>query len=425
MNAFARLSPRIAIVAVAVILLAATFLFVHQPDETKTVTAHFPRAVSVYTGTDVRVLGVNVGRVTAVIPEGNSVRVEMEYDADVDLPKDAKAVVVTPTLVADRFVQLSPVYSSGPTMKDGADIALPDSGVPVELDRIYASIRDLAEALGPNGVNKDGSLNHLLEAGANALDGQGQRGNEMIRQLSAAAATFGEGAGPLFDTVTELAQFTDTLATNDKLVRAFVKDLAGVSSSLVSERAEIQKALQAVADSVGTVKTFVQDNRQALVTDVEKLTSLMKTINSERNSIDTALAVAPVAINNLTLAYNAESGTIGSRIGVQGQLWDADGFLCAIVQQSQMPKVSKDLACSIFEQLLEPVEDNIPAIPNGKQGGTQAGKQSGQVDDAAGSRVAQTQPAQTQPAQSQAAETQAQYASDDTPTMTELLGGGS
>ena len=357
-----------------------------QPGETKTVTAHFPRAVSVYKGTDVRVLGVNVGRVTAVIPEGNSVRVEMEYDADVDLPEDAKAVVVTPTLVADRFVQLTPVYSSGPAMKDGADIPLPDSGVPVELDRIYASIRDLAEALGPNGVNKDGTLNHLLEAGANALDGQGQRGNEMIRQLSAAAATFGEGAGPLFDTVTELAQFTDTLATNDKLVRAFVKDLAGVSASLVSERAEIQKALAAVADSVGTVKTFVQDNRQALVTDVEKLTRLMKTINSERDSIDTALAVAPVAISNLTLAYNHESGTIGSRIGIQGQLWDADGFLCAIVQQSQMPQVSKDLACTIFEQLLEPVEDNIPAIPR-QAGRKQSGKQAGQVDDTAGSRV--------------------------------------
>ena len=75
-------------------------------------------------------------------------------------------MIVTPTLVADRFVQLTPAYSSGPTMEDGADIPLPDSGVPVELDRIYASLRDLAEALGPNGVNKDGTLNHLLEAGA-------------------------------------------------------------------------------------------------------------------------------------------------------------------------------------------------------------------------------------------------------------------
>jgi phospholipid/cholesterol/gamma-HCH transport system substrate-binding protein len=422
MNAFARLSPRIAIVAVAAILLAATFFFLRQPGDTKTVTAHFPRAVSVYKGTDVRVLGVNVGRVTAVIPEGNSVRVEMEYDGDVDIPKDAKAVVVTPTLVADRFVQLTPVYSSGPKMRDDADIPMPDSGVPVELDRIYASIRDLAEALGPNGVNKDGSLNHLLEAGANALGGQGQRGNDMIRQLSAAAATFGQGAGPLFDTVEELAQFTNTLATNDKVVRAFVKDLAGVSASLISERSEIQKALAAVADSVGTVKTFVQANRQALVTDVEKLTRVMKTINSERDSIDTALAVAPVAINNLTLAYNNESGTIGSRIGIQGQLWDSDGFLCAIVQQSQMPQVGKDLACSIFKQLLEPVENNIPAIPSGKQ--------AGRVDDAAGTGRAQT-PAAATGADSaageaaDAAQTQARYVTDDTPTLAGLLGGGS
>jgi virulence factor Mce-like protein len=416
MNALSRTTPRAAVVAVAALLLAGTFLLVRQPQETKTVTAHFPRAVSVYQGTDVRVLGVNVGRVTAVIPEGNSVRVEMEYDADVDVPKDAQAVVVTPTLVADRFVQLTPVYTDGPAMADGADIPLPDSGVPVELDRIYASIRDLAEALGPNGVNKDGTLNHLLEAGAHALDGQGQRGNEMIRQLSEAAATFGQGAGPLFDTVEELARFTDTLATNDTLVRAFVKDLAGVSSSLVSERVEIQRALRAVADSVGTVKTFVQSNRQALVTDVEKLTRLMKTINSEKDSIDTALSVAPVAIGNLTLAYNQESGTIGSRIGIQGQLWDADGFLCAIVQQSQLPKASKSLACSIFEQLLEPVENQVPAIP-----GSGSGKQAGQVDDASGTG----RPAADRGAQEveQANRTQAAYAPDDSPSLTGLLGG--
>ena len=159
-------NPRVAIVAVALILLVGTFFLVNEPEETKTVTAHFPRAVSVYKGTDVRILGVNVGRVTAVIPEGNSVRVEMEYDAEVKIPKDAKAVVVTPTLVADRFVQLTPVYTEGPVLTDDADIALPDSAVPVELDRIYASLRDLSEALGPNGVNKDGTLNHLLEAGA-------------------------------------------------------------------------------------------------------------------------------------------------------------------------------------------------------------------------------------------------------------------
>ena len=102
------------------------------------------------------------------------------------MPADAKAVIVTPTLVADRFVQLTPAYEQGDeVMADGADIALPDTGVPVELDRIYASLRDLSVALGPNGVNKDGTLDHVLEAGANALDGQGERGNRMLTQLAA------------------------------------------------------------------------------------------------------------------------------------------------------------------------------------------------------------------------------------------------
>ena len=49
----------------------------------------------------------------------------------------------------------------------------------------------------------------------------------MIRNLSEAASTFGDGSGDLFDTVTSLARFTQVLATNDKVVRAFMKDLAG------------------------------------------------------------------------------------------------------------------------------------------------------------------------------------------------------
>jgi phospholipid/cholesterol/gamma-HCH transport system substrate-binding protein len=61
MSNLPRVSPRAAIVTVALLLLASTFLLVRQPQDTKTVTAHFPRAVSVYKGTDVRILGVNVG----------------------------------------------------------------------------------------------------------------------------------------------------------------------------------------------------------------------------------------------------------------------------------------------------------------------------------------------------------------------------
>ena len=361
-------------VAVVVGLLATTaFLALRDDREPHTVTAHFPRAVSIFVGTDVRVLGVTVGRVTSVTPDGTSVAVEMEYDADVRLPADAKAAIVTPTLVADRYVQLTPAYSGGEVLADGADIALPDTGVPVELDRIYRSLRDLSQALGPNGVNRNGTLDNLLRAGDEALSGQGERGNRMIRELSAAATTFGEGSGDLFDTVTELATFTGTLAENDRLVRAFLRDLSGVSADLADERQEISNALAAVARAVGSVEDFVGDNREALVADVEKLTRVVKNLDSERDSLDTALTVGPVAMGNLALAFNNGSNSIGSRIGIGGNVWDADGFLCGIVQQSALPRASKDLACELFAMLLEPITGQVPFIPpehSGRPSGT-------------------------------------------------------
>lgn len=359
------LTGKVLAVAFALVVLMGVLFVITEGGDKKTLTAHFPRAVSVYKDTDVRILGVNVGKVTSVTPEGESVRVEIEYDAEYKLPDDAKAVIVTPTLVADRFVQLTPAYTSGKVMADDADIPLKDTGVPVELDRIYGSLRDLTETLGPNGVNSDGTLNHLLRAGAKGLDGQGKRANEMIRNLAEAAETFGDGSGELFDTVSSLAEFTGTLADNDRLVRAFMQDLAGVSSQLAAEREELQGVLQEVGRAVGSVEGFVRDNRQALVTDVQKLARVLKTINSERESLDTALNVAPVAINNLVLAYNTETGSVGSRIGISPNVWDADGFLCGVVMQYRIPKASKNLACQLFSALLEPITNQLPTIPPG------------------------------------------------------------
>lgn len=367
---------------VGLVLLAAllaSLLLIRGDSEPRTVTAHFPRAVSIFEGTDVRILGVNVGEVTAVVPEGNSVRVEMEYDAKYQVPADAKAVIVTPTLVADRFIQLTPVFRKGDrALADGADIALPDTGVPVELDRIYASLRDLSVALGPNGVNKDGTLDNVLRAGAENLDGKGELGNQMVRDLASAATTFGNGSGELFATVRELAEFTEVLAGNDKLVRAFLKDLAGVSATLVTERTELELALAEVAKSVGTVQTFVKTHRKALATDVAKLTRVVKNIATEKDAIATTLRAGPLGAGNLALAYNAQSKTVGARMGIEGNIADVDGFLCSVVRQSNVPKVGADLACQLFKQLLEPLT-NQAQLPSGRQADSPTARQADQT----------------------------------------------
>ena len=108
-----RINSKALAVAVAVLLLAATFFVFQEGPETRTVSAYFDRTVSVYKGSEVRVMGVRIGTVTAVVPEGDRVRVAMAYDEEYKLPADAKAAIVTPTLTADRFVQIAPAYTGG------------------------------------------------------------------------------------------------------------------------------------------------------------------------------------------------------------------------------------------------------------------------------------------------------------------------
>ena len=92
----------------------------------------------------------------------------------------------------------------------------------MELDRIYKSLSDLTQALGPNGANKDGALNTLLSAGTKALQGNGKLGNETLLNLSQAVQTFGDSSGPLFNSVKNMSQLTDTLAANDQFVDGFM-----------------------------------------------------------------------------------------------------------------------------------------------------------------------------------------------------------
>ena len=81
---------------IIVALLAAAAFVMFRGEERKTLTAHFPRTVSIYEGSDVRVLGVPVGTVDTVTPSGTDVVVTMSYDAETKIPADAEAVIIAP-----------------------------------------------------------------------------------------------------------------------------------------------------------------------------------------------------------------------------------------------------------------------------------------------------------------------------------------
>jgi phospholipid/cholesterol/gamma-HCH transport system substrate-binding protein len=367
---FSRGTHVLAVVVALAVVAALTYAL--WPDEPrKRLVAHFPRTVGLYEGSDVRVLGVPIGRVERVRPDGRAVEVEMTYEAKYDIPADAKAAVIAPSIVSDRYVQLTPVYRQGPVLEDGAEIALERTAVPVELDRIYSSLDDLAVALGPEGANKDGSLSRLLRVGADNLDGQGKQLHGTIGDLSDATQTLSGSRDDLFATVRQLQKFTSTLAANDAQVREFNTDLAAVADQLAAERGDLQLALDHLATALTEISTFVRDNRGEVRANVDGLTELSKTLVKQQDALREALDVGPVALANLDHAYNAQTGTLDTRDNF-AQLDDPGLYLCSLLLQAGQPESVCDDLRGVLDDL------PLPEVPGGPASRVPSGTAPGQ-----------------------------------------------
>jgi phospholipid/cholesterol/gamma-HCH transport system substrate-binding protein len=337
---------------VLALVVAALVAFVLGGGDQKTLTADFPRAVSLYVGSDVRVLGVPVGTVDSVTPSGTRVIVTMHYDAKVQVPANAKAVIISPSIVGDRFVQLTPAYSGGQVLADGASLQQNRTAVPLELDQIYSSLDDLTTALGPNGANQKGALTDLLDTTAANFGGQGEKFHRTIENFGKLSGTLADNKDNLFGSVRELEGFVRTLARNDRTVRTFNQSLAQVSTMLKGERGDLAASLHHLGTAMKQVSGFVRDNREILGKNITGLDEVTQVLVKQRKALAETLQDAPLALNNLALTYNPQAGTLDTRanLGELGHQITSDPavFLCGILDQADQGGQS----CNVIKQLL-------------------------------------------------------------------------
>jgi virulence factor Mce-like protein len=301
------------VLIVAAALIAGGVLVYQATHKTTQVTAYFSEAIGVYPGSTIRVLGVPVGTVDAVQPQGTRVKVTMTVNSGVAVPADAKAVVVAASVVSDRYVQLTPAYTGGPQLADNAVIPASRTAVPVEVDQIYTSINRLSQALGPNGLNKNGALSELVKTGAANLTGNGANLHAMITQFGALSKTLGDNSGNLFATIIYLQRFTSMLKANDGQVHAAEQQLADVSGFLASDRADLGAALHELSIALGQVQGFIANNRGLIQSNVTKLAAITSLLAGEKASLSEALDNVPMAADNVVNAYDSTNHTLDGR----------------------------------------------------------------------------------------------------------------
>lgn len=354
-------------VVVLAIVVGAGWFFFFAGDSTKKVTANFSSGVGVYPGTPVKILGIEVGSVTKVTPNGDSVKIAMKYDDKYKVPDGAISVVVANSLVSDRYIQLAPAYTGkGPTLKDGANIPLSRTASPSELDDIYGALNELSVALGPNGANKNGSLSTLVNIAAANLQGNGAAFGNSITQLSKAAATLSNGREDLFGTVRNLEVFTKALSASDVQVRHFEEQLAQVAGDLADERADLGAALHNLTGALHDVAVFVKTNASKVHTDIVGLKDITNILVKQKAALNETLAVGPVALANIVHAYQESQGTLGTRSNL-GNLLDPASICEALnsVALKTLPGGLGDLlggASTLLGPLTKQIATNCTAI---------------------------------------------------------------
>lgn len=335
---------------VLVLLLTAALWWITMAPTGTRITAYFDRAVGVYSGSEVKVLGVGVGRIDEVVPEGDRVRVELTVSDDIEIPESVEAVVVAPSLVSDRYVQLTPAYESGPLLANGAVIPLERTATPVEIDDLTASVNDLATALGPNGANADGALSDVLDTAAANLAGNGELFGQTIRELSAASAAVADSGDDLFATVDNLSRFTEALAESDAQVRSFNEKLAGVTGYLSEDRDDLGLALSSLGVALTDVHGFIAEHKDRIASNVDKLTGVTQALADQRGAIAEILDVAPLAMSNYLSTYDSASASFAIRGNLNELTYPPVLMLCRTIAAgtpTNLPKTLSDLCAQL------------------------------------------------------------------------------
>ena len=348
----------VALLAVIALVIGAVWLFTTQ---TKTYTAYFESTRGIYEDDPVRVLGVQVGTITDITSEAGQSRVTMEVDEDVSIPEDANALLVAQSLVAERFIQLGPAHTGGPTLAEGDEIPLERTAVPVEWDGVKDQLMKLSSALGPDEGEETGPMSEFVDAADSMLDGNGGEVRDALHELSHTMSTMSDGRENLFTTLKNLQLFVTALSQSEDQIVSFGGKLASVTEVLGNQTDDIDAALKDLDLAVADIDRFLENHGDRLSTGVDKLGRATKVVRDRRADLEGVLHVAPTAIANFYNIYRPYQGTLNGAL-TMNQMANPTNFICGAIAglANNTAESDAELCAEYMAPLFNSLTSNYP-----------------------------------------------------------------
>lgn len=277
--------------------------------QTQHITADFENIAGMFEGNPITVLGLEVGRVDKIVPKGRYAEVHMTVDKSVKLPKNVEAALVSPSIVTDRHIELTPVYTGGDTLPDKAHLTTAQTHTPVELDTMIKTIDAFSAALSPQeGQEGIGPLSGRVLYPM--MNGNGEKMRDTLNALSGALKVGTDNKDAVSTIIIKLNELTSMLADNDQSVRDFSNKMTQMSGLLADQAPGLQATLdQLNAFLANTSGAFSQYSDQLNGT-LTGLTAVTKQLRDNAAGVVEIVDVAPLLMQNLDKSVNRQGNFI-------------------------------------------------------------------------------------------------------------------
>jgi virulence factor Mce-like protein len=227
------------------------FDFIDRPYN---ITVEFASSPGLHPNFEVDYLGLRIGKIDSVRLVGDRVRVKLDIERGIEIPRGVKAAAARKSAVGEPVVELTPPPGgglSGPKLEPGAVIPVSQTTVPPKYGDLFGAVIRSLDAVDPNDA---GVLTRELAAGWSGRDGS-------LRQIIAGAdqltGTFAQNTEMLEGLTGDLAQITRVLNQNRGDLGAGFDNLAALTAALAQVRGELTELRDSGPDLLRTVNTLL------------------------------------------------------------------------------------------------------------------------------------------------------------------------
>ncbi|MDX6741479.1 MCE family protein [Actinocorallia sp. A-T 12471] len=300
------------------------------------VTAYFTKAVSFYPGSRVQVMGVNIGRVEDVVPDGDRVKVVATIDDGVPLPASVTAAIVPLSLIGERTLTFTPAWKPGDArLSDGAVIPKERTSVPVEVNDALRSFSTLLGSFDPTKTDA------LLDKSGRMLSGNGAGINQALEQTARLADAFAGQDERLLKVADDLNRLASVVRGREKVLGSLVDDFGKTSRALQEERADIKTLIESAADLAEKGGVLIKMYQGTLPRDIVSLGQIALTLQGNAESLGKFLEAMPGLSYQFVNGYDEKQRAVVSRVSLDNFL---RAYVTAILRE---PRPNSQVPCPL------------------------------------------------------------------------------